>query len=51
MIGFNIVCLSCGSGDISIVEEIDYDYEEVPCTIGHCIKCNFVATKIECRIY
>lgn len=40
MEGFSITCLKCGSGDVSIAEEIDYDYEEMPYTVGYYLKCN-----------
>ena len=33
-------CLKCGSNDISIEEEIDYDWEENPYTSGYYLKCN-----------
>lgn len=33
-------CLECGSNDISIREDIDYDYEEKPYVLGYYLKCN-----------
>lgn len=33
-------CLKCGSNDISIEEEIDYDWEENPYTSGYYLQCN-----------
>lgn len=40
---FTITCNKCGSHNISICEEIDYDYEENPINTGnyylHCNNC------------
>ena len=40
---FIITCLECGSNNVIIQEEIDYDWEEVPYISGHhlrCLDCN-----------
>lgn len=38
--GFEIKCRVCGSLDCVIEEQIDYDYDEVPCTGGFYISCD-----------
>ncbi len=38
--GFNITCLECGSSDVSIQEDIDYDWDEEPYENGYYLKCN-----------
>lgn len=37
---FKIICLLCGSENVSIKEEIDYDYEEVPYINGYYLECD-----------
>lgn len=38
---FEIKCLSCESTDVSVLQEIDYDYEESPYYTGcYYLKCN-----------
>lgn len=36
---FKIVCLECGSEEVIIQEEIDYDYDEYPYVSGHYLEC------------
>lgn len=38
--GFNITCLECGSNDVFIQEDIDYDWDEEPYVCGYYLKCN-----------
>lgn len=38
--GFEIKCLECGSENVSIQEEIDYDYDETPYTFDVYLMCN-----------
>ena len=37
---FKIICLSCGSEDVSIREDIGYDYDECPYIHGYYLECN-----------
>lgn len=37
---FKIICLECKSENVTLEEEIDYDYEENPYVSGYCIVCN-----------
>lgn len=37
---FKIICLSCGSEDVSIREDIDYDYDEYPYINSYYLECN-----------
>lgn len=37
---FKITCKSCGSNNVSIREDIDYDYDEVPYVNGYYLECN-----------
>lgn len=37
---FTITCNSCGSTEVSIVETIDYDWDENPIVVGSHLQCN-----------
>lgn len=37
---FKITCLRCGSEDVSIKEDIAYDYNENPFITGYYLECN-----------
>lgn len=37
---FKITCLNCGSNNVHIEEEIDYDWDEMPYTSGYFLKCH-----------
>ena len=40
--GFVIKCLECGSDEVWVHNDIDYDYNEIPYVVGHhlhCINC------------
>lgn len=36
---FKIICLECGSENVTLEEEIDYDWDENPYTDAICIVC------------
>ena len=38
--GFTITCNNCGSNNVDLVDDIDYDYEESPYVSGHYLQCN-----------
>lgn len=40
MKGLKTECLECGSENVSIQEEIDYDYDEIPYTLDVYLVCN-----------
>lgn len=37
--GFKIECLECGSNNVYIQEEIDYDWDENPYVSGYHLEC------------
>ena len=37
---FKIICVECGSEDVYIREDIDYDYDENPYVSGYYLECN-----------
>ena len=37
--GFTIICNNCGSNNVELVDDIDYDYEENPYVSGHYLHC------------
>lgn len=37
---FEITCLNCGSNNVSIEEEIDYDWDEMPYINGYFLRCD-----------
>lgn len=39
-LGFLIKCLNCGSHNVSIQEEVDYDWDENPYVNGYYLFCN-----------
>lgn len=44
---FTIKCNSCGGTDVSIVESIDYDWDENPYVTGSYLLCNNCGTDDE----
>lgn len=37
--GFKIICLKCGSENVILREEIDYDWDDIPYVSGHYFEC------------
>lgn len=38
--GFKVICMNCGSNDVFIETDIDYDWDENPYECGYYLRCN-----------
>lgn len=37
---FKVICSECNSENVSVVEDIDYDWDENPYVCGYYLQCN-----------